>query len=229
MTTRYAIDTIARNGQVPNLPSSVKLPGIGTVPISLKFGYVNGLYYWHSIFPDAWIDVNGSDPKADILDVEKGDATPDRCPTWAKDHNKAGTDFPAVIYCNRSNLTPVFNAMDAAGLHIARDFYTFVSTLDGTLRLPDMTGVVAVQAFGAAQLGFNADVSLVYNDNFKPHKGYFVHTTTGHESIGQISASRNMAPAAWIAEQFKLNNNDAERLLSDAIPPAGLTWLSTNP
>lgn len=177
MTTRYMLDTVANpaNGDVPNLPSSVKLPDHSVVPVSLQAGYVNGSFAWKSRHPDVWIDVNGSDPKAHVLDCETGDATPDKTPGWAKAHNGENPAFPAVIYCNRSNVTPVFNAMNAAGLRIARDFFIWLATLDGTRTVPDMTGVVAVQVYGASALGFNADLSFVYDDAF-PHGG---NPTTG--------------------------------------------------
>jgi hypothetical protein len=50
-----------------------------------------------------WIDTNGSDPRANVLDVEPGDATPQQAAqwTWAKLHNAAGQI--AVIYTYRSD------------------------------------------------------------------------------------------------------------------------------
>ena len=49
-----------------------------------------------------WIDTNGSDPRANALDVEPGDATPQQAAqwTWNKLHNAAGQI--AVIYTYRS-------------------------------------------------------------------------------------------------------------------------------
>jgi hypothetical protein len=169
MTQRYMLDTVAseNTGVVPGLPKSVRIGG-KTLTIALQAGYVNGRYAWKSRHPDVWIDVNGSDPRAHVVDCENGDATPDQTVPWAKEHNALKTEFPAVIYCDRSNLTPVFNAMNGAGLKVARDFFLWIATLDGTESVRDMTGVVAIQAFGSADLGFNADLSVVYNDNF-PH------------------------------------------------------------
>ena len=50
-----------------------------------------------------WIDTNGSDPKAAVLDVEPGDATPQQAAqwTWNKLHTAAGQI--AVIYTYRSD------------------------------------------------------------------------------------------------------------------------------
>ena len=98
----------------------------------------------------AWIDVNGGAPDdADILDVETGDATPAEAALWAKArHLLHPHAYPPIIYCNRATLTPVFNAMNAAGLAIGPGFRLWVATLDGTKRVPDMTGVTAVQYAG---------------------------------------------------------------------------------
>jgi hypothetical protein len=50
-----------------------------------------------------WIDTNGSDPRANVLDVEPGDATPQQAAqwTWNKLHDAAGQI--AVIYTYRSD------------------------------------------------------------------------------------------------------------------------------
>ena len=45
-----------------------------------------------------WIDTNGSDPKADVLDVEPGDATPSQAATWAYQKLKAEPGSLACIY-----------------------------------------------------------------------------------------------------------------------------------
>jgi hypothetical protein len=50
-----------------------------------------------------WIDTNGSDPKANALDVEPGDATPQQAATWAAQHVKADPGSPAIIYTMRSD------------------------------------------------------------------------------------------------------------------------------
>jgi len=45
-----------------------------------------------------WIDTNGSDPRADVLDVEPGDATPSEAATWAYQKLKAEPGSLACIY-----------------------------------------------------------------------------------------------------------------------------------
>lgn len=76
-------------------------------------------------FPDAIRidqDPAAADHTADILDVESGAATVAECPGWVKQaqasfHNatRPGQRDPS-IYCSRSNVTPVVNALAAAGV-----------------------------------------------------------------------------------------------------------------
>ena len=49
-----------------------------------------------------WIDTNGSDPNAKVLDVEPGDATPAGAATWAAQRLHAHPRDIAVIYTMRS-------------------------------------------------------------------------------------------------------------------------------
>jgi predicted NAD/FAD-dependent oxidoreductase len=52
--------------------------------------------------PVFWIDTNGSDPGAQALDVEPGDATPSMAATWAWQRLHADPSAKAVIYTMRS-------------------------------------------------------------------------------------------------------------------------------
>lgn len=138
-------------------------------------GYANGSYEWSAAdwarFPDAQhvsIDVNGTDPGADVLDIETGDATVGHAPSWAKLHNEIHPTSLAVLYANRSTLTPLFNAMAANKLTIGKDFLIGIATLDGTKTVKDMTGVAFVQYAGQDQTGHHYDESIVYDDAWKP-------------------------------------------------------------
>jgi hypothetical protein len=146
--------------------SSTDIPVLGT---ALVAGYVNGLYAWNAAewarFPGAahvTIDVNGSDPRAAVLDVENGDATVSTAVTWVKARQKLGVANP-VIYCNRSGLTPLYNAMLSVGLKPGHGFRVWLATLDGTKTVADMTGVVAVQYAGQSLTGGHYDESIVYD------------------------------------------------------------------
>lgn len=135
------------NGQWPASPAAVaaRFPGI----------------------PVAWVDVTGGDPHADVADVENGDLTPQGAAAWVKARLALKPAYPPIVYVNRENITPVFNAMAASGLVIARDFRTIIATLDGTQRVADMTGVVAIQDRGQALTGGHWDESIVYDDTWK--------------------------------------------------------------
>lgn len=154
---------------------SVTAADIPTGGVQIVAGYINGkVSQWSSAdwtrFPGlalATIDVDGSNPGADILDVENGDATPTTAATWVKAKLSRGPTFPPILYCNRDTLTPLFNALQADGLHVNTHFKTWISTLDGTMSVPDMTGVVAVQYAGEAQTGGHYDQSVVYDATWK--------------------------------------------------------------
>lgn len=67
-------------------------------------------------------DVGATDITADVLDVESGAATLSDTPVWAKkamaafrDGVRPGQRSPA-IYCSRSNVTPVVNALIHGGV-----------------------------------------------------------------------------------------------------------------
>jgi hypothetical protein len=141
----------------------------------LAAGYSNGNFQWSAQgfarfrgIPHIHIDVNGTNPEgAGVLDCETGDCDVNQAVTWAKARKAAHPEgYPPVIYCNRSTLTPLFNAMNAAGLHIVRDFRLWIATLDGTKTVPDMTGVTAVQYAGESMTGGHFDESIVYDDNW---------------------------------------------------------------
>ena len=140
---------------------------------SLVAGYVDGAASaWP---PGAWdrfpgaelvrINVTG-DPNhgGDVLDVERFDATPDHAPGWFDARTRAGAGGLAV-YCNRSTLPAVDAAMGQ------RSFFRWVATLDGTLHIdgfPPLKGPAVVQFLPAADLGINADMSLVMSPYFHP-------------------------------------------------------------
>jgi hypothetical protein len=140
--------------------------------LDLVAGYRNGSFTWSDAdwqrFPGighAYIDVNGTHAAdAGVLDVETGDATVTVAVAWVKARLALKPSYPPVIYCNRSTLTPLFNAMNAAGLEVVKHFRLWVATLDGTKAIPDMTGVTAVQYAGQAQTGGHYDESIVWDD-----------------------------------------------------------------
>jgi hypothetical protein len=106
---------------------------------------------------------------ADELDVEVGDPTDTPgfpvTVNWVKKHTGG---FLPILYANQSTLTPMFNALNKAGLFVGRHFLLHIATLDGkTKTVKDMTGVVAVQWKGPGQTGGHYDESIVYDDAWK--------------------------------------------------------------
>lgn len=141
----------------------------------LVLGYGNGNYAWDQAgwdrfahIPRATVDVNGSQWYRDVLDVEAGDASIATAVTWVREKHAHPLIYPPVIYVSRDNLTPLFNAMNAAGFEIVKHFRIGVATLDGTKELADMTGVTFVQYGGEAQTGAHFDESIVYDDAWQP-------------------------------------------------------------
>lgn len=167
--TRFMADSITGT-ELSN--RSVSVPGIGPRRIDLTAGYANGSFHASSQDAgptDVQIDVNGSAPGADVLDIENGDATPQQAAVWVHGHNAhGGTTYPAILYVNRSNIHAVANVLTTAGLQVDRDYKWWISTLDGTTAVPDMTGVVAIQAWNAGNFApRNIDLSIVYDDSWK--------------------------------------------------------------
>jgi hypothetical protein len=211
------------------------IPAKGT---DLGAGYVNGRFAWSaadfSRFPiHATIDVLGIAPHADVLDVEIGDATVPTAVVWAHAHNNLKPEYPAIIYCNRSTLTPLFNAMLASGFRIGRDFRLWVATLDGTKKLPDMTGVTAVQYAGQAQTHAHYDESIVYDNNWHapalPSSGPFRHEFDGKTSWSELANSRNTTASRLVATS-EANYTDHDLVTASNLPmPKGYPYYTINP
>jgi hypothetical protein len=70
--------------------------------------YANGAYkaYGHQVKHQKsvlWIDTNGSNPGANVLDVEPGDATPAGAAAWAQQRLAKHSHSVAIIYTMRSS------------------------------------------------------------------------------------------------------------------------------
>jgi hypothetical protein len=136
--------------------------------------YVNGKFAHKPVSfgrGRVWIDVDGSMPGAAyFLDIETGDARPADFPGWL-DRRHAGGGGWGGGYCNRATLPA---AVAAAG---TRPWALWLATLDGSipdaasLSLPPNVTLVAVQAFPASMLGFNADESVVVDQAWWQARG----------------------------------------------------------
>lgn len=127
-------------------------------------GYINGNFAWAkddwARFPGAQqlrINVTGIPARGNTLDVERGGASPANCVSWWE----SITWLPPerrIIYVGRDQLPSVMERMGT------RPFMLWLATLDGTT--PSMYAnrkVDLVQFLPASRLGFNADMSMVYN------------------------------------------------------------------
>jgi len=60
-----------------------------------------------------WIDTNGSNPKANVLDVEPGDATPQQAATWVQQKLSANPNDTAIVYTYRAEWGATQQAVSA--------------------------------------------------------------------------------------------------------------------
>lgn len=124
------------------------------------------------------IDVTGADPSAAVRDWETGDKG-GNLEQWVKDHNEASGRKDACVYCNRSTIGEVRRLTGSQVL--GRDYWLWVTTLDGTLVHPGpdhlgsepftYPGVVACQV---ATLG-GYDLSVIWDDSWHPSQGDTAH------------------------------------------------------
>ncbi len=133
--------------------------------------YVNGRFASVPHFGRGrvYIDVLGTAPaKAFWRDIEPGDGTPEGFGHWL-DARHAAVGSWGGGYCDRARLPGM---IAAAG---RRPWSLWLATLDTTAdpaaiaqlaSLPPNVTLVAIQAFGAQHLGFNADLSVVLDHDY---------------------------------------------------------------
>jgi hypothetical protein len=104
-TRPYTMYDSVTPGALPaNQPAAVYADGAYAASSSEMSGH-------HSVL---WIDTNGSDPNANVLDVEPGDATPAGSAQWVQAHLSKQPHSVAIIYTMRSDWSAVQGAV--AGL-----------------------------------------------------------------------------------------------------------------
>ena len=101
-TRPYTIYDSVTPGSLPaSQPAAVYADGAYAASSSQVSGH-------HSVL---WIDANGSDPNANVLDVEPGDATPAGAATWVQSHLGKQPHSVAIIYTMRSDWSAVQDAV----------------------------------------------------------------------------------------------------------------------
>ena len=104
-TKPYVVYDSVTPGSLPaSQPAAVYADGAYAASSSQVAGH-------HSVL---WIDTNGSDPNANALDVEPGDATPAGSAQWVQAHLSKQPHSVAIIYTMRSDWSAVQGAV--AGL-----------------------------------------------------------------------------------------------------------------
>jgi hypothetical protein len=154
-----------------NIPLTVAIVGV----------YRNGRYmadpnalnqrFPLSRYVHVWIDVDGSCPgSAQVLDVERFDATPEQAPAWVKARRKVVHTSLPTLYCDRSTLPAVLAECAAEGLIAGEHYQLWIATLDNSTEwngreLRTIPGVVAVQL---ETVGGAWDRSVVYEPRWHP-------------------------------------------------------------
>ena len=137
-------------------------------------GYLNGLYAWTSaewgLFPHAehvTISVTASADAGDVLDVERGDATPDQAAGWIDRRKASGLHRP-TIYCSRLTIPAVRQATGTRLLGI--DYDIWCADYTGSPHEVTAPGVPA-RLCAATQYESTPgwDASAVYDDGW-PHR-----------------------------------------------------------
>ena len=101
-TKPYLMYDSVTPGSLPSSqPAAVYADGAYAASASQASGH-------HSLL---WIDTNGSDPNANALDVEPGDATPSSAAQWVQAHLSKQPHSVAIIYTMRSDWSAVQDAV----------------------------------------------------------------------------------------------------------------------
>ena len=116
-------------------------------------GYVDGRYAWTAAdwarFPTSVhvrIAVQATTNDGDVLDVEKGDATPTDAPGWVERRRAAKINRPPTVYTSLSNWQTCKDAFAAA--KVAEPNW-WIASWDGVANLASVPGAVAKQYQGS--------------------------------------------------------------------------------
>lgn len=108
-TGSYGLYDSATPGATPNgLPQAIYANGAYSRPGSAAQGHKSTL----------WIDVNGSNPNADVLDVEPGNVGPSTAGPWAAASHKAHPRTPVIIYTMKSAWPAVKASVAKHHMHV---------------------------------------------------------------------------------------------------------------
>lgn len=124
-------------------------------------GYISGPYAWtpaewalHPTARKVRIATQANVNDGDVLDVERGDATPGEAPGWVQARRAAGAT--PCVYMNASTWPTVVQAFAAA--HVPPPLY-WVAQYDNVAQIP--AGAIAKQYADSTQTGGHFDLSVV--------------------------------------------------------------------
>jgi hypothetical protein len=140
-------------------------------------GYVTGRYAWPESgwarFPHARkveIATQARFNTGDVLDVEKGDATPEQAPGWVRMRRAAGVARPS-LYCSAADVPALRRAM---GNDVTWDLWVarYTGRVPGPADFARYgSNCVAIQYANANTSGGHFDLSLVIDDGW-PHRAH---------------------------------------------------------
>jgi hypothetical protein len=139
-------------GSIAHFRDSVEPQTIGTSTVDGVIAYANGRYAWDASDIARFIeagrkvhkyDVNGLGVQiADVLDVERFDATPEMIPGWVDE--RWATHSTAAVYCSRVNVPEVIEELAGRPCYLVVADWTGVPHLP-VLDLPPRVEIAAVQ------------------------------------------------------------------------------------
>jgi hypothetical protein len=83
-----------------------------------------------------WIDTNGSDPRANALDIEPGDATPQQAAVWVQEHNQVEPGVKPVLYMSRGQWPAVQASVSSLPRYEQNKVLYWVADPGGPAHLP---------------------------------------------------------------------------------------------
>ena len=187
-------------------------------------------------------DVQAGDLTADVLDVERGAATNSGAAHWytmALRSFTAGTRpgqrHPA-IYTSASNVTPLVNALKAAGVHSGPGLWV----ANWNLTDPQAAAEVAAASGPYPVIGVQFASGPFYDTNVfsttwlnaishMAGGGPYLHHADGKHSLDAIASQRNTTPGHIIDVTAKAATGLDRKQMSGLVLPAGWPFYTTNP
>ena len=187
-------------------------------------------------------DARASEVTADVLDVERGAATNGQAAHWytmALRSFTAGTRpgqrHPA-FYTSASNVTPLVNALIAAGVHSGPGLWI----ANWNLTSPQATAAVASAAGPYPVIGVQFSNGPFYDTNVfsttwlgatshMAGTGPFLHHADGKRSLNAIASARNTTVGHIMDTTAKAATAADKKQMAGLVLPNGWPYYTTNP